>query len=453
MDDDDDMTSAVWVFLTIGILAFTSVCMCCLCCCGIPLWLLVGYCKKSKTTDDKTYEMVRTEPYQTSLPLPSAPPLTEAYVDSSSIPIVQAYAVAPMTYHTVEVVSEGVPDKDATQATCNDAWAAVLFLLNVVIITYFAMDTVINDADFKHNIIDPLSEQKSFFLTATGVILAMSVITGLFWLSVVINYSRTIIKMMLWINVLLSAFIACVSLLAGQVMGFVILSALAIVTCCYMRAIENRIAFASAILSLAASAIKNNYLGIITVVYSLLIVQLLWCGVWGIAFVNVYQEIASNRSTDDDDNDAALWIAIAFLLLSFYWGCQVVKYVVQCTVGGSVACWWFHPSHAAPVRGSFFRAISYNFGSICFGALLVSILQTMRDLLNMLKSQREENRRENRRDRQDVLLFVICILDCLLSCLESIVVYFNKYAFCYVAAYGTDFIASGKNVMVLFEER
>ena len=41
----------------------------------------------------------------------------------------------------------------------------------------------------------------------------------------------------------------------------------------------------------------------------------------------------------------------------------------------------------------------------------------------------------------------------LLGMIERAVIYFNMYAFCYVSAYGFDFISSGKKVTALFQRR
>ena len=48
---------------------------------------------------------------------------------------------------------------------------------------------------------------------------------------------------------------------------------------------------------------------------------------------------------------------------------------------------------------------------------------------------------------------LVCIAQCVLSCLESILEYFNKWAFIYVGLYGYSYIEAGKNVMQLFKDR
>lgn len=48
---------------------------------------------------------------------------------------------------------------------------------------------------------------------------------------------------------------------------------------------------------------------------------------------------------------------------------------------------------------------------------------------------------------------LLCLADCLVSCLESLVKYFNKWAYIYVGLYGYSFIEASKNVFTLFQNR
>lgn len=85
---------------------------------------------------------------------------------------------------------------------------------------------------------------------------------------------------------------------------------------------------------------------------------------------------------------------------------------------------------------SFSRAATYSFGSICFGSLLVSILQTLEHLA--------------RRRRRDILTMVV---QCIIMCFRAWLEYFNSWAFCYVGLYGYSYLDAGKNVVRLFRER
>jgi hypothetical protein len=97
-------------------------------------------------------------------------------------------------------------------------------------------------------------------------------------------------------------------------------------------------------------------------------------------------------------------------------------------VAGVVSTWWFVPEEAShccskAIWGSTVRATTSSFGSICFGSLLVAIIQTLRAMC------------ENARNNEDVdgcAAFLLCLVDCCLRCLEEILEYFNKFAYIYV---------------------
>lgn len=85
------------------------------------------------------------------------------------------------------------------------------------------------------------------------------------------------------------------------------------------------------------------------------------------------------------------------------------------------------------------RSLTTSFGSICFGSLIVAIIQAVKE---MVRSMRENGDS-----------FIICCAECLLGCLESLVEYFNKWAYVYVGLYGMSFMEAGSNVMTLFRNR
>lgn len=58
-----------------------------------------------------------------------------------------------------------------------------------------------------------------------------------------------------------------------------------------------------------------------------------------------------------------------------------------------------------------------------------------------------------REEDNAVLACIACLAECCLNCLESIMEYFNQWAFVYVGIYGYSFRTSGKAVMDLFRNR
>jgi hypothetical protein len=83
------------------------------------------------------------------------------------------------------------------------------------------------------------------------------------------------------------------------------------------------------------------------------------------------------------------------------------KNVIHVSVAGTVGTFWYAPNEATSfcspaVTDSFNRAVTFSFGSICLGSLLVAIIQVLHQLI-----------RNARRNQRDGLL--LCILECLVS--------------------------------------
>jgi Plasma-membrane choline transporter len=119
--------------------------------------------------------------------------------------------------------------------------------------------------------------------------------------------------------------------------------------------------------------------------------------------------------------------------------------VIHVTVSGIVGTWWFAPREAQSafspaIMDSFSRATSYSFGSICFGSLLVAIIQTVERIVHSMR-HREQNS------------VMLCIMECLLSFLQRVGKYFNKWAFVYVGLYGYDYVTAGRKALELFQSR
>ena len=96
---------------------------------------------------------------------------------------------------------------------------------------------------------------------------------------------------------------------------------------------------------------------------------------------------------------------------------------VHVTVAGTVGHWWFEPAEAnsfcsSAVNSAFIRTVTTSFGSICFGSMIVALLETLRMLARAA------------RDNDDGNAILLCLAECILSCLASIMEYFNKVRGC-----------------------
>jgi len=132
-----------------------------------------------------------------------------------------------------------------------------------------------------------------------------------------------------------------------------------------------------------------------------------------------------------------------FLVFSFYWVSEVIKNVVHVTVSGVIATWYFlsgsqYGMPPNPTSSALKRSLTTSFGSICLGSLIVAILKTLRSIVKSLRGQSDN--------------FLACFIDFCLGCLDSMIRYFNHYAFCQVAIYGKTFIEAAVSTWNLLSD-
>jgi len=512
------------IVITIGLIVLSVVGFCGICCCcfAIPLFKLIGgLCwpssnsitvqasnSRTRHQDGQGYELVGSSSglesgYQGNVHHvdPSAPP-------SEDVIMAEAYLIPPLAeVHTInadQVIGGDdsmrlqelhVETTDQKEGGFQDVWAAVLFILNVAVIVYFAVQSI-----YLLKISSPSTEESSTaeqdsqrdwkileVIAAFTLILTVTAgAVGTWVLSFLMNHTENLIEMVMWGSIGIQGICAVLCLLSLQLIGAVIFAVLAGLNYWYLLSVRPQIPFASAVLATACTAVKANYTGLVTTAFSALFVQMLWVFLWVVALMGVIYTTQvtdtaedstharqlgnrvdddhyhsnndpSNNNNDSDNQDGSALQSFCYFLLavSLYWGIQVIKSVVQVTVAGTLACWWFQPQRPSPVRGSLFRALTTSFGSICFGSLIVAVIQALREVLHGLRRRAQSGR--GNRDRNAIVdclqSILLMILEYLMDLLEQAVRYFNKYAFCYVAAYGLSFVKSGRLVTSLFTNR
>jgi hypothetical protein len=137
---------------------------------------------------------------------------------------------------------------------------------------------------------------------------------------------------------------------------------------------------------------------------------------------------AGFANTISEKSTTVQYVAIIYLLFSFYWMTQVIKNTTHVTVSGLYAAYYFLGvstngsvtlAVSNPTLSAAKRAVTTSFGSICFGSLIIAILQTIRALLRMAA--------DNARDEGNVVAaFCAMCAHCILSCIEDLVEYFNE---------------------------
>lgn len=292
---------------------------------------------------------------------------------------------------------------------------------------------------------DETSAYTAYFVSAL-VMGAFSVVlsAGMFFLMFLC--ASFLIKMALLFSVVLTLVAAGLAFYQGSV-GLGILGIIFFgCSVCYARAVWSRIPFATINLITGMTAVRSNC-GVTIVAYGMVMCGFIWSMIWAVAFIGIF-----DHEKECDANGGNCQVAsnkfygyLFLLLLSFFFTHQVIQNTVHVSVAGVVGTWWFNPEESCccggAVLSSFFRAVTSSFGSICFGSLLVALIQATRQLANTARQEGAD------------CAALICLAECILGCIEALVEYFNKWAYIYVGLYGYSYIEAGKSVMQLFKDR
>nr|XP_043908168.1 choline transporter-like protein 4 isoform X1 [Solea senegalensis] len=133
--------------------------------------------------------------------------------------------------------------------------------------------------------------------------------------------------------------------------------------------------------------------------------------------------------------------------VAFLWCVNFVIALGQCTLAGAFASYYWaftKPDDIpmCPVWGGFIRALRYHVGSLAFGALILTLVQIVRIILEYIDHK-------TRAAQNPVARFILCCMKCCLWCLEKFIKFLNRNAYIMIAIYGKNFCVSAKNAFKL----
>lgn len=233
-------------------------------------------------------------------------------------------------------------------------------------------------------------------------------------------------------------------------MVFTLISAL-----CYWRC-RSRIPFSAIVLEVSIDVMKRYKSTLVVSLCGILI-----SGVFSAFFLMVVVGCYIKYSPDANNpgcnlpggtcSNGSLIGSLVFVFFAGYYISEVIKNVIHVTIAGIYGTWYYLAGSDQgepkwPALGAFKRAMTYCFGSICFGSLIVSILQMIRGLVQALRTNSFEN--------GDICAGCgFLILDLILGFLDWMVQYFNHYAYIFVALYGKPYIQSAKETFNLIRHK
>ncbi|XP_048204080.1 choline transporter-like protein 4 isoform X2 [Perognathus longimembris pacificus] len=134
-------------------------------------------------------------------------------------------------------------------------------------------------------------------------------------------------------------------------------------------------------------------------------------------------------------------------VLGLFWTLNWVLAFGQCVLAGAFASfyWAFHKPRdipSFPLSAAFIRTLRYHTGSLAFGALILSLVQIARIILEYIDHRL-------RGAQNPVARCIMCCFKCCLWCLEKFIKFLNRNAYIMIAIYGKNFCVSAKNAFML----
>uniref|UniRef100_A0A674NQG3 Choline transporter-like protein n=1 Tax=Takifugu rubripes TaxID=31033 RepID=A0A674NQG3_TAKRU len=153
------------------------------------------------------------------------------------------------------------------------------------------------------------------------------------------------------------------------------------------------------------------------------------------------------------------WFQLSNLLL-FFWLVNFSLALEQCSLAGAFASYYWSSKKpcdipSCPLFLSFFRAIRYHTGSLAFGALIVSVVQLIKIVLQYMDqklrviSLNTDFGFLHAGLNNSLSRFIARCLKCCFWCLEKLICYMNHNAYIMMAIYGKSFCTSAREAFFL----
>ena len=369
----------------------------------------------------------------------------------------KGYEPAPIAEPLLTVDGPVTVEAPARRAHFRDAWAALLLVGNVVALSYVAIkygaDLFQTDADD----VDLHFANSKLFQAGCGVAVMAGVFSALY-VKLLLHKAGDMIMFSFYVKfaLLALAIIACLCSPVPQSAAYP--AFILFILACWLRCVRHRVAFAAANLATACHAL-HDHAAIFCAAVAAVAASLGFIALWIVAAAGAITQTMQGDCDADDDGGAPQLSADAaddaaddgskqchpnglvclWLFISFVWGLQAIRYVVHLATAGTVAGWWFAgPERAAsPVAGALTRACTTSLGSASLAALILAILETLKQMAHQAQRQRNN-------------AGCACFAQCVLGCIERIMRYFNKWALTYCGIYGESFWEAGKSTLELF---
>ncbi|KAJ3499297.1 hypothetical protein NLG97_g462 [Lecanicillium saksenae] len=341
----------------------------------------------------------------------------------------------------------------------NDLWAGILFLL--VFAGYVAVSVIALRGYAAGNAGKGIYDDNRFSINSNTLILFACALGSAFVLSIAyLGLARTFPKAFIWVtgilNLIFAFGTAIYYLYKKYYSAGIVFLIFAVFTAFAFWTWIPRIPFSALMLRTSIDVSKKyGHVYIVSLVGGLLATAF---GAWFSAtLVGVYVRWEPSRDNPHCGPNGAncgkgtIIGLIVFITFAAYWITEWLKNTIHTIICGVYGAWYFavHNFPKDATRSSAKRALTYSFGSIALGSLIVAIIQFLRQLCSVARQQ----------SGQDggiggfIGMAFFCVLQCLLGIIEWAVEFVNRYAYAHIALYGKKYISAAKDTWKMIKDR
>lgn len=319
---------------------------------------------------------------------------------------------------------------------------------------------------FRMNKQGAFNSTESFTLSGnTAILLGFVIVAAVLLAALYFSLARAFTKQFIWItgivHIVIGIATAVYYLYEKQYAAGIVFLIFALFYAFCFWSWRNRIPLAVLYLQFTLD-VGKHYKSVYVVSAIGTIVSALFSAWWSVTLVAAYVKYSPNTTQNGTQNpgcstsggscsNASLILVLVFLTFTAYWVTEFIKNVVHTTICGVFGAFYYGaaspegiPKHAA--KSSFRRTITYSFGSVAFGSLLVAIIQLIRQAVDMFTRYEQQS--------GDMLGAIFgCILQCFVGILQWALTYFNKYVYVEVALYGKSYLNAAKDTWRLIKQR
>lgn len=203
----------------------------------------------------------------------------------------------------------------------------------------------------------------------------------------------------------------------------------------YVMAVIDRLPFTMLVLQKAVKLVWSLP-EVMKVACAFMLIMVMWLALWSFGAAGV---VASSMG------DGGRWWLLVVLSVSLFWTGAVLCNTVHVIVSGMVFLVLIHGGRESasmprnPLMKCLRYAVTTSFGSICYGSLFTAAIRTLRWEIRGFRSKIGNNE------------CLLCCVDFLFHLVETLVRFFNKYAYVQIAVYGKNFNKSARDAWELFQ--